>query len=115
MNPYNCNWNTPTKWKPDLRMIVNNPIEDSGIQWKYDYSNKNTYTGTILRMDAENINDCQIIQIKKDKKNCKTGGAGFFGEVKGSCGWKKRGYADCCFSKCSPAWKTTLYPFDIKL
>jgi len=111
MNPYNCNWNVPTKLKPDLRMYSKNPIRDSSVEWIYNcnLSNENEYVG------YQPI-DKKIIQIKKEQ--CKNGGRsnnGFFGEVKGSCGWKPRRTGDCCFSKCSSAWKTRLYPFNLYL
>lgn len=104
MNPYNCNWNIPTKWKPDLRMYSENPILDSSIQWKYKCNN-NGLIG--IR------NDNKIIKINKVINGGRR--AGFFGEVKGSCGWKPRRTGDCCFSKCDSTWKTRLYPFNVKL
>lgn len=43
------------------------------------------------------------------------GGAGFFGEVRGPCGWKDSAKYDCCFSKCRSKWKTRLYPLNVSL
>lgn len=43
------------------------------------------------------------------------GGAGFFGEIQGPCGWKENKKYDCCFTRCSPTWKTRLWPLKVKL
>lgn len=43
------------------------------------------------------------------------GGAGFFGEVKGPCGWKDSSQYSCCFSRCKATWKTRLWPFNVYL
>jgi hypothetical protein len=43
------------------------------------------------------------------------GGAGFFGEVQGPCGWKEDKKYDCCFTKCKSKWKTRLWPLKVSL
>lgn len=112
MNPYNCTWNTPTKWKPDLRLYIsdsNKLSKQSGVEWIYNCSNENEYYGVIPNTSTEYIT---ISKNKKYNNQIKNGGIkykGFFGEVKGSCGFKTKN--NCCFSKCNPLWKTKLYPF----
>jgi hypothetical protein len=127
MNPYNCNWNTPTKWKPDLRMYQPNPnllLKQSGVEWIYKCSNENKYYGVIPNSNKKSNEYIIIGNNKQDlsKNNLIDSGGrggrggggikykGFFGEVKGSCGFKTKN--DCCFSKCKPLWKTKLYPFN---
>lgn len=43
------------------------------------------------------------------------GGAGFFGEIQGPCGWKDSTKYSCCFTKCRSKWKTRLWPSNIYL
>jgi len=111
MNPNCCNWNIQSKWNPDFRMIVDEPIKYSGFELNYNLSNDNMN----IYKDYTNCNYVKVYKKNCNKNNIVNGGGGFFGEVKGSCGWKKRGTNDCCWTKCKPAWKTQLYPFKAKL
>ncbi len=51
--------------------------------------------------------------MQQPEKQIIYGGAGFFGEVQGPCGWKDSSKYSCCFSKCKSTWKTKLWPFNI--
>jgi hypothetical protein len=89
-----CIFNNNSRWKPD--------VYDSIPRLQ------NTIHGPLGPLGPNNKRNAQTNHIV-------TGGAGFFGEIRGPCGWKEEKKYDCCFKKCKPLWKTRLWPFKISL
>ena len=94
-----CNFNVNTRYKPDV----------------YVTECREWVAKNIIFLEqqpfAPNINDMFRCQTHQSVR----GGAGFFGEVQGPCGWKDSKKYDCCFTKCRSKWKTRLWPFKIYL
>ncbi len=94
----NILFNINSRWKPDiydnLQFFGNGPVH--------------LKPGTF----NSNSNDIHFQRATLAKLY---GGAGFFGEVRGPCGWKENKKKDCCFKKCKPLWKTRLWPFNISI
>lgn len=95
-----CIFNNNSRWKPD----VYNSLPD--LQ---QISYNNSYLFDSINYINENN------YPRKNHNHIITGGAGFFGEIRGPCGWKEDKKYDCCFKKCKPLWKTRLWPFKISL
>lgn len=90
----NCVFNNNSRWKPDIYEKNNNL-----------YKTKCEKCATIEQKYAADQNLERVLY----------GGAGFFGEIRGPCGWKEGKNQDCCFKKCKPLWKTRLWPFKVYL
>jgi hypothetical protein len=108
MRKNECVFNNNSRWKPDVYKGIFpdcSPLQTPQQSYKKSGCESHIHRKVIIELVQNEINKGEQVY----------GGAGFFGEVRGPCGWKEEKKYDCCFSKCRPMWKTRLWPLKVSL